>query len=147
MRECWNWQTGTFEVRVSMTYGFKSRFSHHIKRRYEIWTFLLECPSFIPSLFMLKPSVHAGFGIFCLCGCHRRSDVQTFKNHRIKTRKTAFEPSCLFFFRCSSVIIQGFIGVWRFIPQRGMWTFHIIEIYVFSDAFFEFFHRMIVPSI
>ena len=29
MRECWNWQTGTFEVRVSKTYGFKSRFSHH----------------------------------------------------------------------------------------------------------------------
>ena len=36
MRPCWNWQTGTFEVRVSLTYGFKSRFSHHIKRRYEI---------------------------------------------------------------------------------------------------------------
>ena len=30
MRECWNWQTGTFEVRVSLTYGFKSRFSHHM---------------------------------------------------------------------------------------------------------------------
>ena len=23
MRECWNWQTGTFEVRVSTTYGFQ----------------------------------------------------------------------------------------------------------------------------
>ena len=31
MRECWNWQTGTFEVRVSTTYGFKSRFSHQIE--------------------------------------------------------------------------------------------------------------------
>ena len=28
MRECWNWQTGTFEVRVSTTYGFKSRLAH-----------------------------------------------------------------------------------------------------------------------
>ena len=28
MRVCWNWQTGTFEGRVSMTYGFKSRHSH-----------------------------------------------------------------------------------------------------------------------
>ena len=26
---CWNWQTGTFEGRVFMTYGFKSRHSHH----------------------------------------------------------------------------------------------------------------------
>ena len=31
MRECWNWQTGTFEGRVSMTYGFKSRLAHHLK--------------------------------------------------------------------------------------------------------------------
>ena len=29
-RECWNWQTGTFEGRVFMTYGFKSRLAHHI---------------------------------------------------------------------------------------------------------------------
>ena len=28
MRACWNWQTGTFEGRVSLTYGFKSRRSH-----------------------------------------------------------------------------------------------------------------------
>ena len=28
MRECWNRQTGTFEVRVSMTCGFKSHLSH-----------------------------------------------------------------------------------------------------------------------
>ena len=30
MRQCWNWQTGTFEGRVSLTYGFKSRLPHHI---------------------------------------------------------------------------------------------------------------------
>ena len=34
MRQCWNWQTGTFEGRVSLTYGFKSRLPHHKKRRY-----------------------------------------------------------------------------------------------------------------
>ena len=28
MRVCWNWQTGTFEGRVSLAYGFKSRHSH-----------------------------------------------------------------------------------------------------------------------
>ena len=28
-RVCWNWQTGTFEGRVSLAYGFKSRHSHH----------------------------------------------------------------------------------------------------------------------
>ena len=28
MRVCWNWQTGTFEGRVSLTYGFKSRLPH-----------------------------------------------------------------------------------------------------------------------
>ena len=28
MRVCWNRQTGTFEGRVSKTYGFKSRHSH-----------------------------------------------------------------------------------------------------------------------
>ena len=31
MRVCWNRQTGTFEGRVSMTYEFKSRHSHHMK--------------------------------------------------------------------------------------------------------------------
>lgn len=30
MRECWNWQTGTFEGRVSLTYGFKSRLPHQV---------------------------------------------------------------------------------------------------------------------
>ena len=28
MRQCWNWQTGTFEGRVSLTYGFKSHLPH-----------------------------------------------------------------------------------------------------------------------
>ena len=28
MRVCWNRQTGTFEGRVSLAYGFKSRHSH-----------------------------------------------------------------------------------------------------------------------
>lgn len=39
------------------------------------------------------------------------------------------------------------MGIWRSLPQRGMWTLHIIEIHVFPDAFFEFFYGMIVPSI
>lgn len=30
MRVCWNRQTGTFEGRVSLTYGFKSHYSHQI---------------------------------------------------------------------------------------------------------------------
>ena len=29
LRMCWNWQTGTFEGRVFLTYGFKSHHSHH----------------------------------------------------------------------------------------------------------------------
>ena len=33
MRVCWNRQTGTFEGRVSMTYEFKSRHSHHIRTK------------------------------------------------------------------------------------------------------------------
>ena len=32
MRVCWNRQTGTFEGRVSTTYGFKSRHSHQLKK-------------------------------------------------------------------------------------------------------------------
>ena len=31
MRQCWNWQTGTFEGRVSLTYGFKSRLPHQVR--------------------------------------------------------------------------------------------------------------------
>ena len=30
MRVCWNRQTGTFEGRVSLAYGFKSRHSHQL---------------------------------------------------------------------------------------------------------------------
>lgn len=33
-RECWNWQTGTFEGRVFMTYGFKSRLAHQSECSY-----------------------------------------------------------------------------------------------------------------
>ena len=33
MRKCWNRQTGTFEVRVSMTCGFKSHLPHQPKER------------------------------------------------------------------------------------------------------------------
>ena len=40
MRQCWNWQTGTFEGRVSSTYGFKSRLPHQSEllksRRYAV---------------------------------------------------------------------------------------------------------------
>ena len=34
MRECWNRQTGTFEVRVSLTCGFKSHLSHQTPFRF-----------------------------------------------------------------------------------------------------------------
>ena len=34
MRWCWNRQTGTFEGRVSLTYGFKSHSPHQIMRDY-----------------------------------------------------------------------------------------------------------------
>ena len=37
MRKCWNRQTGTFEVRVSMTCGFKSHLPHQIKERQAVW--------------------------------------------------------------------------------------------------------------
>ena len=30
--QCWNWQTGTFEGRVSLTYGFKSRLPHQVRK-------------------------------------------------------------------------------------------------------------------
>lgn len=32
MRKCWNRQTGTLEVRVSMTCGFKSHLPHHYEK-------------------------------------------------------------------------------------------------------------------
>ena len=136
-----------FRFSCSNACGFESLQAHHIKRRYEIWTFLLKCLDFISSLFMLKPSIHAGFGIFSFMARFDCLNRQTLKNYWINRRKTAFEPPCLFSLRCLPVKIQVFIGIWRSIPQRGMWTLHIIEIYVFSDAFFELFHRMIVPPI
>ena len=34
LRVCWNWQTGTFEGRVSLAYGFKSRLEQ-IKKQFE----------------------------------------------------------------------------------------------------------------
>ena len=37
MRECWNWQTGTFEGRVFMTYEFKSRLAHQGKIPETAW--------------------------------------------------------------------------------------------------------------
>lgn len=91
----------------------------------------------------------------CSCGFRPFLFVQPYPLRRcvniqkssVKRRETAFEPSCLFFFRCLSIRIQGFMGIWRSLPQRGMWTLHIIEIHVFPDAFFEFFYGMIVPSI
>ena len=38
MRVCWNRQTGTFEGRVSLAYGFKSRHSHQ-KPQLKCWGF------------------------------------------------------------------------------------------------------------
>ena len=35
MRVCWNRQTGTFEGRVSLTYGFKSRLPHQWENPYK----------------------------------------------------------------------------------------------------------------
>ena len=48
MRECWNWQTGTFEVRVSTTYGFKSRLAHQVKNTTRLCgVFLLRTAPFL----------------------------------------------------------------------------------------------------
>ena len=38
LRVCWNRQTGTFEGRVSLTYGFKSRHSHQ-KDKSQKWLY------------------------------------------------------------------------------------------------------------
>ena len=46
MRVCWNRQTGTFEGRVSSTYGFKSRHSHQTKKDFHLEVlFVLLCES------------------------------------------------------------------------------------------------------
>ena len=50
MRQCWNWQTGTFEGRVSLTYGFKSRLPHHIGDTK--WILTLKSP-YLRAFFML----------------------------------------------------------------------------------------------
>lgn len=41
MRKCWNRQTGTFEVRVSMTCGFKSHLPHQKKERRNVGSYAL----------------------------------------------------------------------------------------------------------
>lgn len=41
MRKCWNRQTGTFEVRVSMTCGFKSHLPHQLKERRNVYSCVL----------------------------------------------------------------------------------------------------------
>ena len=48
MRACWNWQTGTFEGRVLMAYGFKSHHSHQKKASILIqdWCFFQRNKSF-----------------------------------------------------------------------------------------------------
>ena len=58
MRVCWNRQTGTFEGRVSMTYEFKSRHSHHLKnltnsliKRFVRFSFYLESLMFFAVFF------------------------------------------------------------------------------------------------
>ena len=60
MRACWNWQTGTFEGRVFMTYGFKSRRSHQVNRgrNLELKNETIQIPA---SFSMRKPSVKAIF--------------------------------------------------------------------------------------
>ncbi len=40
MRVCWNRQTGTFEGRVSLTYGFKSHYSHQSSELKRLAAFL-----------------------------------------------------------------------------------------------------------
>ena len=60
MRVCWNRQTGTFEGRVSMTYEFKSRHSHHLKnltnglnRLFVRFSFFSNVPMFFVVFFMV----------------------------------------------------------------------------------------------
>ena len=55
LRVCWNWQTGTFEGRVLMAYGFKSRHSHQKETTNSDrkLSFLFVLLSFLSSLFTL----------------------------------------------------------------------------------------------
>ena len=74
MRVCWNRQTGTFEGRVSMTYEFKSRHSHHLKNltngfikrfvRFSFYAF----GSLIFMLFFILVLLGCGYpALFCFC--------------------------------------------------------------------------------
>ena len=45
VREWWNWQTRTFEGRVSLTYGFKSRLSHHFLLINNYYLLIINCKS------------------------------------------------------------------------------------------------------
>ena len=42
MRVCWNRQTGTFEGRVSLTYGFKSHYSHQSSKLKNAYCFFIQ---------------------------------------------------------------------------------------------------------
>ena len=57
MRVCWNRQTGTFEGRVSLTYGFKSRHSHQSKNPVDLVGRVLLC-IILFSVFSLQFSIH-----------------------------------------------------------------------------------------
>ena len=61
-----------------------------IKRRYEIWTFLLECSSFMPSLFMLKPSIHTGFRHFLSLWARQLTRCVNIQKSLNKTSKNNF---------------------------------------------------------
>ena len=71
-RKCWNRQTGTFEVRVSMTCGFKSHLPHQLKKNGKS----LDLP-----FFSFLPPLTAVFD------CHFEG-----KNHFILRRFLRFRP-------------------------------------------------------
>ena len=60
MRQCWNWQTGTFEGRVSLTYGFKSRLPHQV-RKLANTLFTRVCKFFV----LCRFCVWVLFGCYC----------------------------------------------------------------------------------
>ena len=75
-RECWNWQTGTFEVRVLRAYGFKSRLAHQIKTRkvvtLRVFCYIFEGNEYFSCALHLVPlfdrSLHSGREkVFCNC--------------------------------------------------------------------------------
>ena len=79
MRQCWNWQTGTFEGRVSLTYGFKSRLPHQVKE--------LANPLFIR---VCEFFVLCRFCVWLLFGCY------CDKNLRSRLLGLLLFVSCLF---------------------------------------------------